>query len=52
MSLHVEKNVSPESQPVSRKTHQITCEGLIKQVLFNVTQKDTGNRNLRGRISI
>lgn len=30
VSLNVEKNVSPESQPASRKTHQITPEGLIE----------------------
>lgn len=29
ISPHAEKNVSPESQPVSHKRDQITCEGVI-----------------------
>lgn len=43
MSLHVKTNVSPESQPVSGETHQITCKGRLKKLLFNVTLNDTGN---------
>ena len=41
MSFHEEKNVTPESQSISRQTLQTTPKGVIQKIQFNVTPNES-----------